>query len=126
MIKVRQKETTGNLIYFYNLETVKSLDKLGVWFAEMSSICDLTIRRIQLIDSSDRNSEGGGSTEIGIAAARSDLAGRIQDALADTVSISTFYKGVSIIIGIDRIDWTLSIGASKRDKKVLNELENLF
>ena len=47
MIKMRQKETATNLVYFYNLDTIKSLDELGVWFVGVSSISDLTIRRTQ-------------------------------------------------------------------------------
>ena len=27
---MRQKETATNLVYFYNLDTIKSLDELGV------------------------------------------------------------------------------------------------
>lgn len=126
MIKVRQKETATNLVYFYNLDTIKSLDELGIWFVGVSSISDLTIRRIQLIDSSDRNSEGAGSTEIDIAIARNNLANYIRDIHADTISISIFYKDVSIVIGIDCIDWILSIVTSKKDQYVLNLLENLL
>lgn len=126
MIKVRQKETATNLVYFYNLDTIKSLDELGVWFVGVSSISDLTIRRIQLIDSSDKNAERAGSTEIDIAIARNNLASCIRDVHADTVSISTFYKGVSIVIGVDCIGWTLSIVANKKDKDALDSLENLL
>lgn len=126
MIKVRQKETATNLVYFYNLDTIKSLDELGVWFVGVSSISDLTIRRVQLIDSSDKNAEGAGSTEIDIAIARNDLANCIRDVHADTVSISTFYKGVSIVIGVDCTGWTLSIVANKKDKDALDALENLL
>lgn len=126
MIKVRQKETATNLVYFYNLDTIKSLDELGVWFVGVSSISDLTIRRIQLIDSSDKNAERAGSTEIDIAIARNNLANCIRDVHADTVSISTFYKGVSIVIGVDCIGWTLSIVANKKDKDTLDSLENLL
>lgn len=50
MIKVRQKETATNLVYIYNLDTIESLNELSVWFVGVSSISDLTIRRIQLID----------------------------------------------------------------------------
>lgn len=126
MIKMRQKETATNLVYFYNLDTIKSLDELGVWFVGVSSISDLTIRRIQLIDSSDKNAEGAGSTEIDIAIARNNLANCIREVHADTVSISTFYKGVSIVIGVDCNGWTLSIVANKKDKDALDALENLL
>ena len=126
MIKVRQKETATNLVYFYNLDTIRSLDELGIWFVGVSSISDLTIRRIQLIDSSDKNAEGAGSTEIDIAIARNNLANCIRDVHGDTVSISTFYKGVSIVIGVDCTGWTLSIVANKKDKDALDALENLL
>ena len=113
-------------VYFYNLDTIKSLDELGVWFVGVSSISDLTIRRIQLIDSSDKNAERAGSTEIDIAIARNNLANCIREVHADTVSISTFYKGVSIVIGVDCNDWRLSIVANKKDKDTLDALENLL
>lgn len=124
MIKVRQKETTTNLVYIYNLDTIESLDELGVWFVGVSSIGDLTIRRIQLIDSSDKNAEWAGSTEIDIATARNDLANCIREVHADTVSISTFYKDVGIVIGVDCNSWTLSIIANKKDRDALDALEN--
>lgn len=124
MIKIRQKETATNLVYFYNLDTIESLDELGVWFVGVSSISDLTIRRIQLIDSSDKNTEGAGSTEIDIAIARNNLANCIREVHADTVSISTFYKDVSIVIGVDCNGRTLSIVANKKDKDALDALEN--
>ena len=124
MIKVQQKETATNLVYFYNLDTIESLDELGVWFVGVTSVSDLTIRRIQLIDSSDKNAEGAGSTEIDIATARNDLANCIRKIHADTVSISTFYKGVSIVIGVDYNGQTLSIVGNKKDKDALDALEN--
>lgn len=124
MIKIRLKETATNLVYIYNLDTIKSLDELGIWFAGVTSISDLTIRRIQLIDSSDKNAEGAGSTEIDVAIAKNNLANCIREVHADTVSISTFYKGVSIVIGVDCNGWTLSIIANKKDKDALDALEN--
>ena len=96
------------------------------WFVAISSLNDLTIRRIQLIDTSGRNSEGAGLTEISVAVAKSNLANSIREAHADYVSTRAFYKGVSIIIGVDLDDWTLSIVANKNDKDVLDELENIF
>ena len=126
MIKLRVKETATNLVYFYDMDTVKTLDGLGIWFVEISSLNDLTIRRIQLIDSSGRNAEGAGSTEIDVAVAKNNLANSIREAHADTVSISTFYKGVSIVIGVNCSDWTLSIVANKNDKDALDVLENIF
>lgn len=124
MIKVRQKETATNLVYFYNLDTIESLDELGVWFVGVTSVSDLTIRQIQLIDSSDKNAEGADSTEIDVATAKNGLANCIRKVHADTVSISTFYKGVSIVIGVDCNGWTLSIVANKKDKDALDTLEN--
>ena len=124
MIKIRQKETATNLVYIYNLDTIESLDELSVWFVGVTSVSDLTIRRIQLIDSSDKNAEGAGSTEIDIATARNDLANCIRKIHADTVSISAFYKDVSIVIGVDCNGWTLSIIANKKDKDALDTLEN--
>ena len=124
MIKVRQKETATNLVYFYNLDTIESLDELGVWFVGVTSVSDLTVRQIQLIDSSDKSAERAGSTEIDIATAKNSLANCIREIHADTVSISTFYKGVSIVIGVDCNGWTLSIAANKKDKDALDTLEN--
>lgn len=124
MIKVRQKETATNLVYFYNLDTIESLDELGVWFVGVTSVSDLTVRRIQLIDSSDKSAERAGSTEIDITIARNNLANCIREVHADTVSISTFYKGVSIVISVDCNGWTLSIIANKKDKDALDTLEN--
>lgn len=126
MIKLRVKETATNLVYFYNMDTIKTLDGLGIWFVTVSSLNDLTIRRIQLIDSSGRNSEGAGSTEIDVAVAKNNLANAIREAHADTVSISTLYKGVSIVIGVNCSDWTLSVVANKKDKDALDVLENIF
>lgn len=124
MIKILQKETATNLVYIYNLDTIESLDEFGVWFVGVTSVSDLTIRRIQLIDSSDKNAEGAGSTEIDIATARNDLANCIREVHTDTVSISTFYKGVNVVIGVDCNGWTLSIVANKKDKDALDALEN--
>lgn len=126
MIKLRVKETATNLVYFYNVDTIKTLDGLGIWFVTISSLNDLTIRRIQLIDSSGRNAEGAGSTEIDVAVAKNNLANSIREAHADTVSISTLYKGASIVIGVNCSDWTLSIVANKKDKDALDALENTF
>jgi len=126
MIKLRVKETATNLVYFYDLDTIKTLDGLGIWFVAISSLNDLTIRRIQLIDSSGRNAEGAGSTEIDVAVAKNNLANSIREAHADTVSISTLYKGVSVVIGVNCSDWTLSIVANKNDKDALDVLENIF
>lgn len=123
MIKILQKETATNLVYIYNLDTIESLDELSVWFVGVTSVSDLTIRRIQLIDSSDKNAEGAGSTEIDIATARNNLANCIREVHADTVSISTFYKGVSIVIGVDCNGWILSIVGNKKDKDALDTLE---
>ena len=78
MIKLRVKETTTNLIYFYDMDTIKTLDSLCIWFVEISTLNDLTIRRIQLIDSSGRNAEGAGSTEIDVAVAKNNLANSIR------------------------------------------------
>lgn len=124
MIKIRQKETATNLVYIYNLDTIESLDELSVWFVGVTSVSNLTIRRIQLIDSSDKSAEGASSTEIDVATARNNLANCIREVHADTVSISTFYKDVGIVIGVDCNVWTLSIVANKKDKDVLDALEN--
>lgn len=53
-----------------------------------------------------------------------DLANCIKEVHADTVSISTFYKDVGIVIGVDCNGWTLSIIANKKDKDALDTLEN--
>lgn len=118
MIKLRVKETATNLVYFYDLDTIKTLDGLGIWFVAISSLNDLTIRRIQLIDSSGRNAEGAGSTEIDVAVAKNNLANSIREAHADTVSISALYKGVSVVIGVNCSDWTLSIVANKNNRHI--------
>lgn len=124
MIKIRQKETATNLVYIYNLDTIESLDELSVWFVGVTSVSNLTIRLIQLIDSSDKSAEGASSTEIDVATARNNLANCIREVHADTVSISTFYKDVGIVIGVDCNVWTLSIVANKKDKDALDALEN--
>ena len=126
MIKLKVKETATNLVYFYILDTVKSLDDVGSWFTELTTLSGLTIRRIQLVDSSEKNSEGAGSTEIDIAVAKNDLANNIRSHHADKISVSTFYKGVSIVIGIECDNWMLSIVASKKDRVALDDLENLI
>lgn len=126
MIKLRVKEDAKNLAYFYDMDTIKTLDDLSIWFVAISSLNDLTIRCIELMDSSGRNSEGAGLTEIDVAVTKNNLANSIREAHADTIFISTFYKGVSIIIGVKLDDWTLSIGAKKKDKDALDALENIF
>lgn len=97
---------------------------MGVWFVGMTSVSDLTVRRIQLIDSSDKSAERAGSTEIDVVTAKNSLANCIREVHADTVSISTFYKDVGIVIGVDCNGWTLSIIANKKDKDALDTLEN--
>lgn len=126
MIKKRVKEDAKNLAYFYDMDTIKTLDDLAVWFAAILSLNDLTIRCIELMDSSGRNSEGAGSTEIDVAVAKNNLANSIRETHADTVSVSALYKGVSIEFGINRDDWTFSIAANKKYKDALDALENIF
>lgn len=125
-VKLQVKETETNLVYLYNMGTIKTLDGLGRWFVALSALNDLTIKHIQLIDSSGKNAEGAGSTEIDVAVAKNNLANSIKEAHADTVSISTLYKGVSVAMVVNCNGWTLSVAANKKDKDALDALESIL
>ena len=126
MIKIRQRETKTNLIYFYVLSTAASVDELGLWLSRLPFVPDLEIEQIQVIDSSERNSEGSGSIEIDVRKLENELAGHVRKVHADYLSIPICYKGTNIMIGIDLDEWQLSTVAYKKDGEVLDELETVL
>lgn len=126
MIKIRQRETKTNLIYFYVLSTAASVDELGLWFSRLPFVPDLEIEQIQVIDSSERNFEGSSSIEIDVKELENNLAGHVRKVHADYLSISIYYKGADILIDIDLDEWQLSTVAYKKDGEVLDELETVL
>ena len=126
MIKIREKETATNMIFYYQLEEVCSLEQLQSLVAQLLSIPKLNTSRIQLINSLERNSEYMSSDEIDIETAKCSLSENVKIHHADSISITTTFNDVSIVIGISIEKWILSLATKKHNKNMLDLLTEQF
>ena len=126
MIKIREKETATNMIFYYQLEKVCSLEQLQALVAQLLSIPKLNTSRIQLINSLERNSEYMGSDEIDIETAKCRLCENVKTHYADSISITATFNDVSMVIGISIEKWILSLATKKQNKNMLDLLAEQF
>jgi hypothetical protein len=78
------------------------------------------IKRIQIIDSSERSSEGAGSMELDLEMAKCCLAHYIKCQHADSIFISIIYRSVKMTLGVDLYDWVFSVAGNKNTNIEVN------
>lgn len=119
MAKVSEKETATNIIQKYQSERIRSPKELESLIGLIACTNGCEILRIQLLDTSDRYSEGSASGEIEIEEAKKVLADKIKQHRADSISMLVDYCGTHIVLGVDLQKWIISIAEKKsRDIKL--------
>ena len=126
MAKIKSYETKTDIVFYYTTEEIQSIDSLSRWLSEVKLLKELTIERVQLINTSSRNSEGGGGFDVSVNDAAERLSEHISETHANLIIIGTEYFGVYMALVVDLKDWVCSIATNKKNIEALNQLAQLL
>ncbi len=127
MIRLEMGESKYAIWYLYSLG-IESLDEIDTWFATIADLDGLTIDLLELEDTFEKSSEGGGlQASISVEEAKNNLADFIRETHADNISTCMHYKGARTLhADINCIKRTLFIGTCKKDKSTFDELDRIL
>lgn len=112
MAKVFEEESATNIVQDYQLENMRSPAALESLVGTIMCTRGCEILHMELLDTSERFSEGADCKEVRIADAKR-LADIMKRHRVDAFSMLVDYCGTDLALGVDLEDWTVSIAGDK-------------
>ena len=124
--KYTQKETPTNLVRRYRKSPIVKVADIETLIAKVKKTEGFEIGRVNLLDSSPKNTAGWFSLNIDAGANTLNLAQVIQEHHADFISIEVQCSGTWVWVSVDMQSWTVSMSTPKKTPAALDEFAKTF
>lgn len=127
MLKIRERQTATNLVFYYKFDQLRSSEDLDSWFEGFIASAEnlVQFKRVSLDDTCGSKWDGW-PVDMNVQECRKSVRQAMRDAGANHLTVFFIYQDAHMVLGLTLGDWEVALVASRKDADKLREFADIL